>query len=85
MLTIAKGLSAATGETFFRSLVEHLARALEADHAFMAELLENNLERVRTIAVYAHGNIVDNFEYDLTRTPCRQVVSQRMCSYPSGV
>ncbi|MGH8653737.1 MAG: PAS domain S-box protein [Gammaproteobacteria bacterium] len=85
MLHIAKGVSAATGETFFRSLVEHLARSLEADHGFIAELMENNLERVRTIAVYAHGQIVDNFEYGLTHTPCRQVVSQSMCSYPSGV
>ncbi|MGH8657967.1 MAG: PAS domain-containing protein [Gammaproteobacteria bacterium] len=85
MLHIAKGVSAATGETFFRSLVEHLARSLEADHAFIGELMENKLERVRTIAVYAHGQIVDNFEYGLTHTPCRQVVSQSMCSYPSGV
>ena len=85
VLNIAKGVSAATGETFFLSLVEHLARSLEADHAFIAELIENNLDRVRTIAVCAHGNIVGNFEYDLTHTPCRQVVSQSMCLYPSGV
>ncbi|MGH8659680.1 MAG: PAS domain S-box protein, partial [Gammaproteobacteria bacterium] len=85
MLHIAKGVSAATGETFFGSLVAHLARALQADHAFIGELMENKLERVRTIAVYAHGNIVDNFEYDLTHTPCREVVSQSMCSYPSEV
>jgi hypothetical protein len=46
-------------------LVEHLARALEADHAFIAELMVENLDRVRTIAVCAHGQIVANFEYDL--------------------
>ena len=85
VLNIAKGVSAATGEMFFGSLVEHLARALQADHAFIAELIENDLERVRTIAVCAQGKIVDNFEYDLTHTPCRQVVSPCMCSYPSGV
>ncbi len=85
MLHIAQGVSAATGETFFSSLVEHLAKALEADHAFVGEIMENNLERVRTIAVCAHGEIVDNFEYDLTHTPCRNVVGQSMCSYPSGV
>ena len=28
---------------------------------------------------------MDNFEYDLTHTPCRQVVSASICSYPSGV
>lgn len=66
VLSIAKGVSAATGETFFGSLVGHLARVLQADHAFIAELIENDLERVRTIAVCAQGKIVDNFEYDLT-------------------
>lgn len=84
VLNIAKGVSAATGEMFFRSLVEHLARVLQAAHAFIGELMENNLERVRTIAVYAHGNIVDNFEYDLMHTPCRNVISESLCSYPSG-
>jgi len=68
VLNIAKGVSAATGEMFFRSLVEHLSEALKADHGFIAELMENDLDRVRTIAVCAHGNIVDNFEYDLTHT-----------------
>jgi formate hydrogenlyase transcriptional activator len=85
LLTIAKGVSAATGEMFFRSLVEHLARALEADYAFIAELMENNPDRVNTIVVYARGEIVNNFQYDLTHTPCRNVVRQSMCSYPSGV
>ncbi|MGH8653640.1 MAG: PAS domain S-box protein [Gammaproteobacteria bacterium] len=56
VLSIAKGVSAATGEMFFGSLVEHLARALQADHAFIAELIENDLERVRTIAVCAQGD-----------------------------
>ena len=61
ILTIAKGVSAATGEMLFRSLVEHLARALQADHAFIAELMGNNLDRVKTVAAYAHGNIVVYF------------------------
>jgi formate hydrogenlyase transcriptional activator len=47
--------------------------------------MENKLEWVRTIAVCARGKIVDNFEYDLAPTPCRQVMSQSMCSYPNGV
>ena len=85
LLTIAKGVSAATDEMFFRSLVEQLARALEADYAFIAELMENNLDRVNTIVVYARGEIANNFEYDLAHTPCRNVVHQSMCSYPSGV
>ena len=84
-LNIAKGVSAATGKTFFRSLVEYLAKALDADYVFVGEVTEGRVERVSTIAVCAHGAIVDNFEYTLGNTPCEQVVGQRLCSYPSGV
>jgi PAS domain-containing protein len=38
--------------------------------------MENKPDRVKTVAVYAQGNIVDNLEYDLTNTPCKNVVGQ---------
>lgn len=85
VLDIAKGVSATTGEMFFRSLVEHLAKTLEADYAFVGELTGRNLERVRTIAVWAEGKIADNFEYDLMGTPCKNVTTESLCSYASGV
>ncbi|MGE5446252.1 MAG: PAS domain S-box protein, partial [Ignavibacteriales bacterium] len=85
LLNIAKGVSAATGETFFRSLVEHLAKVLEADYAFIGELMKDNIERVKTIAVFANGKIVDNVECDLAGTPCENVVEKGLCSYSSGV
>ncbi len=84
-LNIAKGVSVATGETFFRSLVEYLAKALGADYALVGELIPGHAERVRTMAVCAHGAIADNFEYDLTNTPCEHVVGKELCSFPSKV
>lgn len=80
---IAEGVSAATGEMFFRSLVEYLAKSLEVDFALVGELLEE--DKVRTIAVYARGEFVENFEYDLEGTPCKEVIGNAMCSYPEGV
>jgi PAS domain S-box-containing protein len=85
LLNIAKAVSAATGETFFRSLVEHLAKVLEADYVFIGELMKDKVERVRTIAVFADGKMVDNFEYDLAGTPCENVVGKSLCSYSCGV
>lgn len=82
---IAEGVSAATGEAFFRSLVRHLAEALGMDYAFVGELVEETDDNVRTIAVCAHGEIVDNFEYHLRYTPCENVVGKSLCSYPHGV
>lgn len=85
ILNLAKGVSAATGEMFFRSLVKHLAETLEADYAFIGELTSENATRARTIAVCAHGQIAGNFEYDLDGTPCANVIRKKLCSFPEAV
>lgn len=82
----AQGVSAATGDTFFRSLVKYLAQVLEADCAFIGELAsEKDEPTVRTIAVYADDEIGENFEYKLTHTPCENVVAQQLWCYPNSV
>jgi PAS domain S-box-containing protein len=86
----ARGVSAATGETFFRSLVLYLSRALQADYAFVAELSPSNPAHVRTTAVCVDGEIAPDIEYALSGTPCANVVDMSVCdmsvcSYPWGV
>jgi PAS domain S-box-containing protein len=85
LLTIARGVSSSTGSTFFRSLTEHLAKALDADVAFIGELIGSGSERVRTTAVYRDGGIADNFEYQLAGTPCENVMQIGTRTYPSSV
>lgn len=80
---IAEGVSAVTGETFFRSLVEYMAKLLGMDYAVIGELVGES--DVRTIAVYANGKVVDNFEYDLEGTPCYDVTHDGICSFPRQV
>ena len=82
---IAQGVSAATGEEFFRSLVQHLTKTLGVDYAFIGELDGEKDESVKTIFVCAHGEIVENFEYLLAHTPCENVVGKQLCFYPHGV
>nr|CAA9218733.1 diguanylate cyclase/phosphodiesterase (GGDEF & EAL domains) with PAS/PAC sensor(s) [uncultured Armatimonadetes bacterium] len=85
----ARGVSATTGDTFFRSLVEYLSRALRADYAFIGELVGEDQDSVRTTAVSVDGNLVPNFEYRLWGTPCANVASgitgNQVCAYLSGV
>ncbi len=80
---IAEGVSAATGEAFFRSLVQYLAKTLAVDCAFIGELAGEN--RARTIAVCDRGEIADNFEYDLADTPSERVVASGLFSCPQGI
>jgi PAS domain S-box-containing protein len=83
----ARGVSATTGDTFFRSLVAYLSRALEADYAFIGELSGGS--SIQTTAVCVDGQIVPNFEYSLLHTPCANVVSDTagsdVCAYSAGV
>ncbi|MGB7543778.1 MAG: EAL domain-containing protein [Burkholderiales bacterium] len=85
LFNIAQGVAAETGESFFRSLVNHLANGLGADFAFIGELTPENPSRVRTIAVVRDGQAAENFEYDLAPSPCAQIVGRGLCAFPSGV
>ncbi len=82
---IAAGVSAETGEPFFRHLVQHLATIFDADYAFIGVLDKNDTLQVNTLAVCAHGQIVDNMSYSLVGTPCANVMGQSTCAYPEGV
>ncbi|NJM90468.1 MAG: GAF domain-containing protein [Hydrococcus sp. RU_2_2] len=79
---IARGVSAEIGESFFRSLVKYLTKALELEYAFVGELIEN---RVRTVAAYGDSQFLPNCEYSLENTPWINLVSKQLCVYPSNV
>lgn len=79
---IAERLSASSGEVFFRSVAKYLSEALYADHVIIAQLVEGRTDFVRTLAVAAFGSIVDNFEYSLAGTPCENLISRNLRSYP---
>lgn len=82
---VVEGTSKATGEAFFQHLVKHLANALGTRYALAAELLPNDDSRAQTLAVWANGRLIPNFEYDLAGTPSENVVNHGACFYASGV
>jgi PAS domain S-box-containing protein len=81
---IAEGVSAVTGESFLRSLVQHLVKILGVNYAIVGELVEPEREMIKAI-VCADGQILEPFEYSLTDTPCENVIKQQLCCYPEGV
>ncbi len=85
LLNIARGVSAKTGDLFFRSLVENLAKTLHADYTFIGELAGVKNELIKTISVYAGNDFLENFSYKLRNTPCKNVVRQQICCYPENV
>ncbi len=63
---IAQGVSTATGEAFFHSLVEQLAKVLRVDCALIGTIVPGSDNRVKTIAVYSHGENRENFAFEMT-------------------
>jgi formate hydrogenlyase transcriptional activator len=80
----AEAVSGKTGEAFFRSLVQHLAHALDADFVWVGALQPDG-ERIATLAVHGLGSETTALEYSLAGTPCALVVQQQVCSFESGV
>lgn len=82
---IAVGVSAETGEGFFNSLVQYLAKTLGVDFAFVGKLAEGDVRTIETISVFVKGAFVEDFSYNLDNTPCDNVVGKELCSYPRDV
>ncbi len=82
--TILDGTAHSTGEAFFQSLVRHLAVAVGAQYAFVAEFADVNT-RVRTLAYWFRDRFHDNVEFDLSGTPCEEVLRGKLCHYPRDV
>ena len=82
----AQGVSSEVGESFFRSLVAHLARALEADIVLVGEIDPGRPTRVNTVAVQRDGAPADDYAYELEGTPCETVLKGSVvCTYTREV
>jgi formate hydrogenlyase transcriptional activator len=73
--------TAVTGEEFFPAYVRHVAAALEVQYAGVAELVNHQGSRLRTLAVWVGGGWAENYEYDVANTPCGQVVCEGKLFY----
>ena len=72
LMEMAQGVSGATGEAFFRSLVLHLAHALQADVVIASEL--DTPDSAQSLAACYAGEIAPNVRYRLEDTPCARAI-----------
>lgn len=83
--SITEGVSGATGQEFFHSLVVLLTQVLGVEYALIAELPGEASGRIHTIAACAAGEMLEDFERPLEGSPCADVLAPRTCGHPSGV
>jgi len=75
-----------TGGDYFRTLVSRLASHLSVGPAIVTECLDYPEHHVRTLAYWEEDRFGENFEFDLTGTPCEDVVEGgEFCFYPERV
>ncbi|MCW8890348.1 MAG: EAL domain-containing protein [Sedimenticola sp.] len=82
---IAVGVSALTGNRFFEQLTSHLAESLGVKYVLLGKLQIGVEETIRTQAVWARGQLVDNFNYALADTPCSDVIHRGACAFPDHI
>lgn len=71
------------GETFFQAIAKQIGETLGVDYVFIDKKIDDH--KVRTVALYAKGQIRDNIEYLLESTPCEGVFKGDYCIYPDGI
>jgi len=81
----ALGVSSAQGADVLTALVHYLAATLGVDYAYIAQPIEDNPLRMRTLALVAKGRVAGETEYDLVGTPCAGVVARQFRFYPRDV
>jgi signal transduction histidine kinase/DNA-binding response OmpR family regulator len=80
--TIVSGTAAVTGDDFFPALVKNLAASLDVSYVMVSEAVDNSLEKLHTLAIWARDSLIDNIEYQLAGTPCEMVITNKtLCSY----
>jgi PAS domain S-box-containing protein len=74
--SIVEGTATHTGDRFFQTLVESLARALGTHGAWVTEYLPES-RRLRALAFWLGGEWIQEFEHQVDGTPCADVVDTR--------
>ena len=82
---IAMGVSANQNGDFFSNLILQLSKVFDANYAFLGLINKENPKSIDTYSFCIDEIISDNFSYDLTNTPCENVIKKDMCTYPKDV
>jgi len=79
LIATAEFVSASDGKNFSADLVRHAAQTLGLDYVHIARLMPSG-RSVETEAAWLDGALIANWSYDLSCTPCAEVLRQsRRC------
>lgn len=79
--SIVTGTASVTGKDFFPALVKNLAETLDVPYVFVSELIGENKDTLKTLAIWQHGQFTDNCEYAIAGTPCGTLIETTQTRY----
>jgi PAS domain S-box-containing protein len=82
---LVAGTAGVLGEDFFRSLVRHLARALNVKYAFVGELQGPDHAHIRAHSMWAGETYGEPFSYALAGTPSALVLTEGLRYFGDGI
>jgi diguanylate cyclase (GGDEF)-like protein len=82
---IMLGVSTTTGANFFKAIIVHMARILQADSCGIATTVPGSEDTMESLAFFKDGKITTNIKYPLKGTPCETVIGQMERTYPSDL
>lgn len=83
---VVEGTSFTEGKDFFHSLVKHVASAFDISLALVAELVDAQNKRCKTLSIWKDGGYEKNFEFSVEGMPCEAAYESREIVYhPSNV
>ena len=80
---VVEGTACGTGQEFFRSLVRHLAEAIDVHYAGVVEFKDSQLCRV--LAMWDLDHLVEGSEFNFTTSPAAEVLRSGLAHFPTGV
>lgn len=83
-LRLADALTRSGYSDFFNTLVLELGKILDVEYVLIADTVESPMT-ARTIALMAHGELLNNISYNLKGSPCETVPERESCAYEGGV
>ncbi len=82
---LMEGTSGTTGEDFINSLVMNMASALDVKYAYVNEAIPDKPGYAKVIAMWDGEKVVNDYEYDMRKTPCERVFNKQMQIYSKNV
>ena len=83
--SLVEGTASVTGDAFFRSVVRHLASALEVDYAFVGRFAADSSDTAQALAFWTRNELSSPFSYSVKGTPCAEVLAGKVALYQDNV